>query len=105
LHYADAEFSWAPNVSDETYDRFTLPDKPWKSRLRCKACGVGVASYNIKNDRWSVWAPHLERDEEGKIKQIDVVKPTGHIFYETRLLDINDSLGKWVGYEYLSDRC
>ena len=105
MHFTDANFSWAPNVSEESYDRFIIPEKSWKSRLRCKACGVAVAGYNIKTDRWSVWAPHLKRDDSGKFKNYDLVKPTAHIFYGTRLLDVIDTLGKWVGYEGTSDKC
>ena len=42
---------------------------------------------------------HLERDKEGKIIGWDDLQPTAHIFYGTRILDINDSLSKWDGYK------
>lgn len=38
------------------------------------------------------------------MKGWDVLQPTAHIFYETRMLDVGGSLGKWTGYEGLSDR-
>lgn len=46
-----------------------------------------------------MWGAQLERDDEGKVKRWDEVKPTAHIFYATRMLDIDDGLGKWEGYE------
>jgi hypothetical protein len=58
-----------------------------------------VSSYNAKTDRWSVWGCQLERDENGKIKGWDIAKPTAHMFYGTRVLDVGDGLSKWEGYE------
>jgi hypothetical protein len=56
--------------------------------------------------RWSVWPVLFSRNIETKRLLIqddaDVwawIKPTGHIFYGTRVLDIDDGLGKWEGYE------
>jgi hypothetical protein len=51
-----------------------------------------------------VWGPHLARDESGRVLRWDEVRPTAHIYYGTRLLDINDDLGKWEGYEGGSDK-
>jgi len=61
-------------------------------------------SKNSKTGNCSVWGAQMERGDEGKIKGWDVIKPTAHIFYETRMLDINDDLGKWDGYEGRSTR-
>lgn len=46
-----------------------------------------------------MWGAQMARDELGSIKSWDVVKPTAHIFYGTRMLDVNDGLGKWEAYE------
>jgi len=63
-----------------------------------------VASHNSKANKWSVWGAQLERDESGRIKDWEELKPTAHTFYDTRMLDINDDLGKWEGYENQSRR-
>jgi hypothetical protein len=34
----------------------------------------------------------------------EIVKPDAHIFYGTRMLDINDEMGKWEGYKDVSKR-
>jgi hypothetical protein len=63
-----------------------------------------VGSYNIKTDNWSVWGVQLQREDDGVTKDLESVKPTAHIFYGTRLVDVNDDLGKWEGYENKSTR-
>ncbi|KIJ61511.1 hypothetical protein HYDPIDRAFT_183145 [Hydnomerulius pinastri MD-312] len=80
----------------EHYDN---PMKRHKRRFRCKTCGVCVASYNMNTFQYSIWGPTLERGTDGKILNWDKIKPTAHQFYGTRVLDVNDELGKWVGYE------
>jgi len=65
---------------------------------------VTVASNNTKANKWSVWGGQLDRDLKDKIIGWDIVKPTAHIFYETRMLDIDDGLPKWTGYENKSER-
>ncbi|TCD69320.1 hypothetical protein EIP91_008076 [Steccherinum ochraceum] len=55
----------------------------------------------------NVWGAQLPRDEvEGRIRREvwEVVKPTAHIFYGTRMLDVRDGLGKWEGYEGVSEK-
>lgn len=51
-----------------------------------------------------MWAATLDRDADGKIIGWDIMKPSAHIFYDTRMLDIKDDLSKWTGYEGQSDR-
>jgi hypothetical protein len=63
-----------------------------------------VGSYNIKTDNWSVWGAQLQREDDGVTKDLESVKPTAHIFYGTRIVDVNDDLGKWEGYENKSTR-
>ena len=59
--------------------------------------------------RYSIWPVLFTRDSAtGKLEARDDpsiwtwLKPTGHIFYETRLFDVNDGLPKWEGYEHKS---
>jgi hypothetical protein len=51
-----------------------------------------------------VWGPHFARDDSGRIIRWEEVRPTAHIFYGTRLIDIEDDLGKWEGYEGISEK-
>jgi len=100
IHFPDSAFIWTHGEPHkEALDSFVQPQRPWKTRWRCKWCGCCVASHNSRANKWSVWGAQLERDEEGKIIGWDVVSPTAHMFYGTRLLDINDELSKWDGYE------
>jgi len=100
IHFPDSAFIWTHGEPHkEALDSFVQPQRPWKTRWRCKWCGCCVASHNSRANKWSVWGAQLERDEEGKIIGWDVVGPTAHMFYGTRLLDINDELSKWDGYE------
>ena len=61
-------------------------------------------SRNSRTGRCSVWAACLERDEHGQIINKEMIKPNGHIFYSTRMLDIRDGVAKWDGYEGTSNR-
>jgi len=104
IHFPAAAFAWThsdpPNIVLDTY---VTEGKPWKTRYRCKNCGCCVASYNDKTMAWSVWGTQLERENE-VTKNLDGVEPSAHIFYGTRLVDVNDELGKWEGYENKSIR-
>lgn len=126
VHLPPHVFSWStpppPISTDSGIESGTSPDErpisdvtdvytiiEVKHRYRCKTCGAGVASYNAKKNKWSVWAATLDRDTsgddgEGKIIGWEYVKPTAHIFYGTRMLDVNDGLGKWEGYANQSKR-
>ncbi len=63
-----------------------------------------MMSANAKTGSCSVWGAHLERDAAGRIVDWAKVRPTAHIFYGTRMLDVGDGLGKWEGYERGSTR-
>ncbi|KAL9713406.1 hypothetical protein Ac2012v2_003015 [Leucoagaricus gongylophorus] len=105
IHFPASSFNWIhPQPIHDFLDYYTPTDKPWKKRWRCKTCGACVASYHEKNNRWSVWGAQLEKDEEGKTKSWEDLRPTVHMFYGTRLLDMNDDLPKWSGYENKSER-
>ncbi|OSX62117.1 hypothetical protein POSPLADRAFT_1143774 [Postia placenta MAD-698-R-SB12] len=104
IHFESSAFAWTHSEPhDIRLDIFVIPTKPWKTRYRCKNCGVCVASRNSQTGNCSVWGATLERDEDDKVKAWDVVKPTAHIFYGTRMVEVNDDLGKWEGFEGKSD--
>ncbi|KAJ7109819.1 Mss4-like protein [Mycena epipterygia] len=104
IHFPAAAFAWTHSDPHNTVlDTYVTEGKPWKTRYRCKNCGCCVASYNDRTMAWSVWGTQLER-EGGVTKNLDGVGPTAHIFYGTRLVDVNDELGKWEGYENKSTR-
>ncbi|KIK71689.1 hypothetical protein GYMLUDRAFT_33847 [Collybiopsis luxurians FD-317 M1] len=105
IHFPSSAFSWTNGEPQETLcDVYSVSGKPWKNRFRCKSCGACVTSYNSAKSKNSIWAGQLERDNEGKIKNWDLIKPTAHQFYETRMLDFYDSLPKWDGYPEQSNR-
>ncbi|KAK7063887.1 Mss4-like protein [Favolaschia claudopus] len=105
IHFPAPAFTWThlePHTA--ALDSYVTDGKPWKTRYRCKRCGVCVASHNTQTDNVSVWGVHLERDENGVTKDLDSIKPTAHTFYATRILDVGDNLGKWEGLEGSSTR-
>ncbi|KAI0371968.1 hypothetical protein BV20DRAFT_964633 [Pilatotrama ljubarskyi] len=105
IHFPATSFTWThPQPHEGRLDSYVIPGKPWKTRFRCRNCGACVMSANSKTGSCSVWGAHLARDEAGKIINWDAVKPTAHIFYDTRMLDVDDGLGKWEGYENRSTR-
>lgn len=105
IHIPASAFTWThQEPHGDAIETYTVESKPWKVRSRCKKCGCSVSSYNSRTDRRSIWSAQLERDEQGKIKYWDDLKPTGHIFYGTRMLDIHDDLAKWEGYNDTSNR-
>ncbi|KAI0777700.1 Mss4-like protein [Trametes elegans] len=105
IHFPAGAFRWTHAAPHEEYlDSYVPPEKPWKTRFRCKNCGACVMSANSKVGQCSIWGAHLSRDDAGKIVDWETVKPTAHIFYGTRMLDVQDGLGKWEGYENGSRR-
>ncbi|KAJ7492243.1 Mss4-like protein [Mycena latifolia] len=105
IHFPAAAFAWThSDPHGAALDTYVTEGKPWKTRYRCKNCGCCVASYNTKTEHWSVWGAQLDRQEGGAPRNLEGVKPTSHIFYETRLVDVNDELSKWEGYEGKSTR-
>jgi hypothetical protein len=100
MHFNESAFEWTHENPQESYlDSYINPQKPWKKRWRCKTCGSNVSSYNSKTSKWSVWGCQLDRDGDGKIKHWDIIRPTAHIFYGSRVMDVGDDLGKWEAYE------
>ncbi|KAJ7755022.1 Mss4-like protein [Mycena maculata] len=100
LHYPAAAFAWThPEPHSAALAEYVTEGKNWKTRWRCNRCGCCIASYNTKTEHWSVWGTQFEREEGGITKDLDGIKPTAHIFYGTRLVDVKDKLSKWEGYE------
>ncbi|KAG1868236.1 Mss4-like protein [Suillus subalutaceus] len=104
MHFDASAFTWThPEPHESQLDFYDNILKPYKRRYRCKTCGVGVASHNYNTNRVSIWGATLNRNEDGNIVGWDIAKPTAHQFYGTRMLDVNDDLTKWEGYESNSD--
>ncbi|KAJ7292948.1 Mss4-like protein [Mycena rebaudengoi] len=99
MHYKPSAFTWthtpenAPDV--ENLKDFIL--------YRCKSCR-SCAATTVTSGNWALRASQLERDENGKVINWEGVKPTSHIFYGTRLVDVADDLPKWDGYPGSSNR-
>jgi len=93
-----SKFEWttASTTISDVADEYVVFDV--KHRFRCKTCGTHVASWNTAKQKWSVWGATLDRNADGRIINWSLVKPTDHIFYGTRMLDVLDDLGKWEGY-------
>ncbi|KAH9950781.1 Mss4-like protein [Amylocystis lapponica] len=107
VHVDAAVFRWTHDESEDGTPKlafFALPEKPWITRWRCVRCGVCVAAEVPRLGLWTVWGAQLARDAAGRVENWDVVRPTVHIYYGTRMLDIDDTLGKWEGYEGKSER-
>ncbi|GLB43534.1 putative glutathione-dependent formaldehyde-activating enzyme [Lyophyllum shimeji] len=100
IHFSASALKWThaePHVA-------ALVTFPKGENLKCKECGSDVAYKDPEGTRYIVWGAQLERDEQGKTKDWDTVKPTAHIFYGTRVVDVDDELGKWAGYANRSER-
>lgn len=90
--------SQAPDVFPSSIEAFeSMPGR--KLKLRCKACGTPIGSYQLINRRWTIWPTLLERDEMGQIIGGEELKPTAHQFYDTAVVRIRgDGVSKWDGY-------
>lgn len=71
---------------------------------RCKKCRSCAATQMSDTQNWALRGTQLERDADGKIINWEGVKPTSHIFYDTRVVDVADDLPKWEGYQGRSTR-
>ncbi|KAF8079119.1 hypothetical protein FPV67DRAFT_1691233 [Lyophyllum atratum] len=100
IHFVASAFKWTHN---EPHDA-ALVTFPKGGNFKCKKCGADVAYADPEGKEYIVWGAGLERDAQGKIKDWDTVKPTAHIFYNTRMVDVDDQVGKWAGFENHSER-
>ncbi|KAG6851404.1 hypothetical protein H0H93_005802 [Arthromyces matolae] len=104
IHFPSAAFQWTNKDALIDMDSFNPPSKPYKTRYRCKNCGVCVASKNSLTEQSTIFGVHLQRDEKGALVDWDDLKPTSHIYYATHVLEIKDGLSKWAGYENQSEQ-
>ncbi|KAJ7922799.1 Mss4-like protein [Mycena leptocephala] len=94
VHYPASAFSW-------TYSQEVEPlVEPLEDMVlyRCKKCRSCAATQMSDNKNWALRGTQLERDGDGKILNWEGVKPTSHIFYGTRVVDVADDLPKWEGF-------
>ncbi|KAF7303057.1 GFA domain-containing protein [Mycena kentingensis (nom. inval.)] len=71
---------------------------------RCPTCRSCPAIQITRTTNWALRGTNLARDDAGKIIDWDSVKPTSHIFYNTRIVDVADDLPKWEGFPGRSNR-
>ncbi|KAJ7755007.1 Mss4-like protein [Mycena maculata] len=95
MHYPPSAFSWTYGAEIEplveNLGGFVL--------YRCQSCRSCAATQIADSGNWAIRGMQLERDENGKIINWEGVKPTGHIFYGTRVVDVADDLPKWEGHQ------
>lgn len=104
LHFPFSSFSWTHSNSDAVAISQPTSSHPWVI-YRCKTCHSYIGATNSNSKVWSLKSAHLKRDPTTHlIKDFDKIKPTAHIFYKTRMLDVPDGLPKWDGYENQSNR-
>lgn len=102
LHYPTQSFAWTHQNTSAIFPN-PIPGSYWII-WRCRDCFTFIAAHNISEDKWTVRSAHFRRNTEGQIENWHLIKPTAHIFYGTRMLDVQDDLPKWDGYEYKSAR-
>ncbi|KAJ6623044.1 Mss4-like protein [Mycena sp. CBHHK59/15] len=100
MHYPDSAFSWK-HASENEPAIEPLGDIVL---YRCRKCRSCAATQMLATKNWALRGTQLERDENGKIIDWEGVKPTGHIFYGTRVVDVADELPKWDGFVGKSTR-
>lgn len=79
------------------------------TRYRCRKCGAPVYS-EYTDPQFSFMdfgMTSLERGADGKFKlseeERQAIKPTAHIFYNDRVMDVVDGLPKFVGFPGMSE--
>jgi len=100
MHFVVSALKW---THAEPHDA-ALVTFPKGGNLKCKECGSDVVYKDPEGKECIIWGAQLERDAQGKIKDWDTVKPTAHIFYDTRMVDVDDEIGKWTGFENHSEK-
>jgi hypothetical protein len=73
---------------------------PQMRRSFCKCCGSPLVSTSLLPDMAFQDVPIslFKRDDAGRIMHWDVLKPTSHIFYRSRVRNFVDDLPKWDSY-------
>jgi len=102
LHYTSKAFTWTHTDPDAVFIQ-SAPGLPW-IEWRCRSCFGFIGAESPTEGRWSLRGAHFRRNAKGLIENWDLIKPTGHMFYDTRMLDVDDGLPKWEGYANGSKR-
>ncbi|KAF9441532.1 hypothetical protein P691DRAFT_739662 [Macrolepiota fuliginosa MF-IS2] len=103
LHYNSKALTWNHTDPNALLAK-SHPHTEWKE-WRCKSCLGIVGNESPAGDRWSLKGALFRRDAvSGVIENWHFIRPTGHIFYDTRMLDVNDDLPKWESMEGTSKR-
>ncbi|KAJ7204409.1 Mss4-like protein [Mycena pura] len=100
MHYSSPAFSWTYSADVEPL----VEDLDDMVLYRCKKCRSCAAAHMSASKNWALRGTQLARDEGGKIVDWEGVKPTDHIFYGTRVVDVADDLPKWEGFVGRSTR-
>lgn len=95
LHYPSEAFTWTHANQDAVFTNSEASSQ-WKE-WRCKSC-LCIIGHEKSGERWSIKGALFRRNAQGLIENWHLIKPTDHIFYDTRMLDINDGLPKWEGF-------
>lgn len=82
------------NTALKTTDR-TLPCK-----VACQSCGTWIADDGRR--MWLAFPTLFDFSSVDKLPQ--AFMPTCHIFYEERVIDMNDALPKWSGHKNKSEQ-
>lgn len=100
------------NVVPETYKlvsgwdtKTNAPNTSGSGAIECAQCGGRVGAYIPQMQAYGLFSANFERhdasdgaEKEGKIKGWNVLKPTAHSFYGTRVIDVKDGLKKYEGF-------
>lgn len=70
------------------------------ARYHCGVCGAPVYGVNSAKGFECMGCPiaALEREPNGKVLNGEGIKLNGHIFYDTRVADVDDGVPKHAGY-------
>ena len=70
------------------------------NRYSCGVCSARVYNENLSEDSGFIGVPAmaLERGADGKIVDMEKIAPTGHIFYDDRVVDMDDDLPKFKAF-------
>ncbi|KAJ7610823.1 Mss4-like protein [Roridomyces roridus] len=100
MHFSPSALTWTHTAENEP-----LEEKLTRVALyRCKQCHCSPVTQIFASKNWVISPVHLERDADGNIIDWEDVKPTCHIWYGNRVLDVADSLPKWEGFPRTSTR-
>ncbi len=78
-------------------------DRPVRTppcKVSCALCGTPIADEGRR--MWLAFPTLFDFDEAGKVPE--AFRPTCHIFYGQRAVDVDDGLPKWSGHKNASDR-